>query len=88
MEQPLNPFPKCPETGAALRYGLRHHDGRGCGPHGAGRRDGHAQGLRLGQHQPARVSQGSCWEGGRYLPHSLSLRSKGLSVLVTYQCLR
>uniref|UniRef100_A0AAA9S3D5 ATPase family, AAA domain containing 3A n=1 Tax=Bos taurus TaxID=9913 RepID=A0AAA9S3D5_BOVIN len=44
----------CQETGAALRYGLRHHDGRGCGPHGAGRRDGHAQGLRLGQHQPAR----------------------------------
>lgn len=45
------------ETCAALRHGLCHHDRRGCGPHGAGRRDCHAQGLRLGQYQPARVSR-------------------------------
>lgn len=45
------------ETRAALRHGLCHHDRRGCGPHGAGRRDCHAQGLRLGQYQPARVSR-------------------------------
>ena len=31
---------------------------------------------------------GGGWERGRYFPHSLSLRSKGLSVSVTYQCLR
>ena len=33
------------EFSASLRDGLRHHDRRGCGPHGEGGRDGHAQSL-------------------------------------------
>lgn len=61
------------ETGAALRHGLCHYDGRGRGPHGAGWRDRGAQGLRLGQHQPARVSGTSrrpraCSQPGSWWP--------------------
>lgn len=54
--QPTARLAFSPETGAALGHGLCHHDRRGRGPHGARRRDRCAQGLRLGQHQPARVS--------------------------------
>ena len=53
---PPPPSACSPETRTALRHGLCDHDGRRRGPHGAGRCDCHAQGLRLGQHQPARVS--------------------------------
>lgn len=52
----LFPHPSPPETRTAFRHGLRHHDWWGCGPHGAGGRDCHAQSLRLGKYQPTRVS--------------------------------
>lgn len=43
------------EAGHALCHGLRHHDWRRRGSNGTWRRDGHAQSVRLGQHESSGV---------------------------------